>query len=147
MDPRTGLRFKAPRNWVKRIRTNPGIFRIASGQADVSGWAYPRAEKLPSTHAELEAARAALVAHAKTRNATFKLESSRITKLQRWPAIELLGTQKILGRTIRTRSVHIYRAGEYVIEALAPPSQFDVTNHKVLEPLLRSLEFRPLPRS
>jgi hypothetical protein len=87
------------------------------------------------------------VAHAKTRNATFKLDSSHITKLQGWPAIELRGTQKILGRTIRTRSVHIYRAGEYVFEALAPPAQFDVTNDRVLEPLLRSLKFRPLPGS
>jgi hypothetical protein len=123
------------------------MFRIASGQADVSGWAYPRTEKLPATHAELEAARDALVAHAKTRNGTFKLDSSRITKVQGWPAIDLLGTQEILGRMVRTRSVHIYRAGEYVIEALAPPAQFDTTNRKVLEPLLRSLRFRPLPES
>jgi hypothetical protein len=147
VDPRTGLHFDAPRNWVKRIRQNPGMFRLASGQADVSGWAYPRAEKLPSTRAELETARDALVAHAKTRNPTYALESSKITKVQDWPAIELLGTQRIQGRTIRTRSVHIYRAGEYVIEALAPPSQFAVANEKVLEPLLRSLEFRPLPES
>src|SRR5207244_3563851 len=61
-DPRTGLRFEAPRNWVKRIRTNPGIFRIASGGADVSGWAYPRPGiQLPTTHAQLAAARDALV--------------------------------------------------------------------------------------
>lgn len=123
------------------------MFRLASGQADVSGWAYPRAEKLPSTKAELEAARDALVAHAKTRNATFRLESSQITKVKGWPAVDLRGTQQILGRTIETRSVHIYRAGEYVIEALAPPGQFGVTNDKVLEPLLRSLRFRPLPGS
>ena len=57
-DPRTGLRFEAPTNWVKRIRTNPGIFRIASGSADVSGWAYPRTEKLPQTQQELERPRA-----------------------------------------------------------------------------------------
>src|SRR5947208_11880308 len=72
-DPRTGLRFSAPLNWVKRIRTNPGIFRIASGSADVSGWAYPRYEKLPKTEAELRTARDGLVQLAKQRNPSFRL--------------------------------------------------------------------------
>lgn len=143
-DPRTGLRFQAPLNWVKRIRTSPGIFRIASGSADVSGWAYPRAEKLPQTPEQLATARDALVRQAQQRNASFRLESSRITKLQQWPAIELRGTQKILGREIHTRSVHVYRAGEYVFEALAPAPAFAVADRKVLAPLLRSLKFRPL---
>lgn len=144
-DPRTGLRFEAPLNWVKRIRTNPGIFRIASGSADVSGWGYPRSEKLPETRAELERARDALVTQAKQRNATFELSSSAITKVQEWPAIELRGTQEILGRAIQTHSIHVYRAGEYVFEALAPPEVFAIADTKVLAPLVESLEFRPLP--
>jgi hypothetical protein len=144
-DPRTGLKFEAPLNWVKRIRTNPGVFRIASGSADVSGWAYPRTEKLPQTENELATARDALVALAKQRNPSFRLSSSRITKIQEWPAIELRGTQRILGRVIETHSVHVYRAGEYVFEALAPASAFEIADHEVLEPLLRSLRFRPLP--
>jgi hypothetical protein len=146
-DPRTGLRFQAPRNWVKRIRQNPGMFRIASGGADVSGWAYPRAEKLPQTPAELATARDALVAQAKRRNASFSLTRSRITKVRGFPAIELRGTQRILGKPVVTRSVHIFRAGEYVIEALAPAKDFDLTDKRVLDPLLRSLAFRPLPPS
>lgn len=145
VDQRTGLRYRAPTNWIKRGRAAPGMFRIASGHAEVSGWAYPRSEKLPESVAELEAARDALVAHARTRNPTFRLESSRLTKVQRWPAIELRGTQTIEGRRIQTRSVHIYRAGEYVIEALAPPGQFTVADRRVLDPLIRSLEFRPVP--
>jgi hypothetical protein len=143
-DPRTGLRFEAPLNWVKRIRANPGIFRIASGSADVSGWAYPRAQRLPSTHAQLVAARAALVRQAEQRNRSFKLTSSAITKLQGSPAIELRGTQNILGRPVETHSVHVFRGGEYVFEALAPPSSFAIADQKVLAPLLRSLQFRPL---
>jgi hypothetical protein len=143
-DPRTGLRFDAPVNWGKRIRTNPGIFRVASGAADVSGWAYPRGEKLPQTRAELATARNALVAEAKKRNPSFRLDSSAITKLKGWPSIELRGSQAILGRRVQTHSVHVYRAGEYVFEALAPPSSFAVADQKVLAPLLRSLEFRPL---
>jgi hypothetical protein len=144
-DPRSGIRFQAPVNWVKRIRTNPGIFRIASGAADVSGWAYPRYEKLPQTNAELETARDALIAEAKKRNATFQLSSSAITRVQGSPAIDLRGKQKILGREIQTRSVHVYRTpGEYVFEALAPASSFKVADQKVLTPLLRTLKFRSL---
>jgi hypothetical protein len=143
-DPRTGLRFAVPLNWVKRIRTNPGVFRVASGAADVSGWAYPRTEKLPRTHAELATAREALIREAQKRNASFKLSSSAITKVHGWPAIELRGTQQILGRQIETHSVHVFRAGEYVFEALAPASSFTVADQKVLAPLIRSLQFRAL---
>jgi hypothetical protein len=123
------------------------MFRIASGGAEVSGWAYPRTERLPQTAAELRAARNALVAQAKRRNASFAVTGGRITKVQGYPAIELRGTQRILGRRITTHSVHIFRAGEYVIEALAPAKDFELTDKRVLEPLLRSLKFRPLPPS
>jgi hypothetical protein len=145
-DPRTGLRFQAPRNWVKRLRGYPGIFRIASGGADVSGWAYSRdGVALPKTQAELETARDALVRQAQSRNSTFRLTGSRITTLHGSPAIELRAAQEIFGKPVQTRSVHVYRGGEYVFEALAPASQFQVADQRVLEPLLRSLRFRPLP--
>jgi hypothetical protein len=142
-DPRTGLRFAAPLNWVKRIRTNPGIFRIASGAADVSGWAYPRYEKLPRTSMQLRTARDALIAQAKRRNPSFALTSSKISSVKGSPAIELRGTQQILGRQIETHSIHVYRVpGEYVFEALAPAGSFALADEKVLAPLVRSLEFR-----
>ena len=142
-DPRTGLRFSAPLNWVKRIRASPGIFRVASGAADVSGWAYPRAERLPRTHSQLATARDALIAEAKKRSSSFTLASSRITTVQGSPAIELRGSQQILGRRIETHSIHVYRApGEYVFEALAPKSSFAIADTKVLEPLVRSLKWR-----
>ena len=113
----------------------------------MSGWAYPRTEKLPQTDAELATARDALVAQAKQRNPSFALTSSRLTKVQDSPAIELRGTQEILGRRVTTHSVHIFRRGEYVIEALAPAKDFALTDKRVLEPLVRSLKFRPLPPS
>jgi hypothetical protein len=72
---------------------------------------------------------------------------SRITTVQGSPAIDLRGTQQILGKRVVTRSVHIFRAGEYVIEALAPAQDFALTDKRVLDPLLRSLVFRPLPPS
>jgi hypothetical protein len=146
-DPRTRLRFVAPINWTKRIRHNPGVVRISSGDADVSGWAYARSEPLPKTPAQLAAARDALVKLAQQRNPTFKLSSSDITQtVHGASAVELRGTQRILGQTIVTHSVHIYRGfGEYVFEALAPARDFQTADQKVLEPLLRSLDFSQVP--
>ena len=145
-DPRTGLRFEAPRNWTRRIRQNPGMFRIASGGADISGWAYFRVEPLPKTDAELTTAREALVKRAKERNPSFKLIGARNTKVQGFPAVEVAGTQRIFGSVVATRSIHVYRGGEYVFEVLAPPGQkFDTANKRVFEPLMHSLEFAPLP--
>ncbi len=147
-DPRSRLRFAVPVNWVKRIRTNPGIVRIASGDAEVSGWAYARTEPLPSTRPQLTAARDALVAAAKRRSPSFVLGSSTITRVKGAPAIELRGTQQIFGKPVRTHSVHIYRGfGEYVFEALAPARDFATADQKVLGPLLRSLDFSQAPAS
>ena len=145
-DPRTKLRFQAPVNWTKRIRQNPGVVRLSSGDAEVSGWAYPRSEKLPRTQAELATARDALVQRAQQRNPTFKLTGSEITRVKDAPAVIVTGTQRILGRDITTRSVHIYRGfGEYVFEALAPGRDFAIADQKVLEPLLQSLDFSQVP--
>jgi hypothetical protein len=88
----------------------------------------------------------ALVQRAQQRNRSFKLSASRITRIQGAPAIELRGTQRIFGRVISTRSVHIYRGfGEYVFEALAPARDFAVADRHVLDPLLRSLDFSKVP--
>jgi hypothetical protein len=145
-DPRTKLRFAAPVNWTKRIRHIPGVVRISSGDAEVSGWAYPRSEPLPSTKAQLAAARDALVQLAVQRNPTFKLTSSAITRVHGAPAISLLGSQRIFDRDITTHSVHIFRGfGEYVFEALAPANHFAIADQKVLTPLLASLDFSQAP--
>ena len=146
-DPRSRLRFAVPVDWIKRIRRPPGIVRISSGDADVSGWAYPRTQALPTTPAQLAAARDALVALAKKRNPTFQLSSSDITtRIQGSPTIQVRGTQRLLGQTIVTHSVHVFRGiGEYVFEALAPRRDFATADQKVLEPLLRSLDFSEIP--
>jgi hypothetical protein len=85
------------------------------------------------------------VRQAQQRSPSYKLSSSTTSKVQGWPAIELRGTQELLGRQVQTRSVHVFRAGEYVFEAIAPAKDFTLANDRVLEPLLHSLRFRPLP--
>jgi hypothetical protein len=145
-DPRTKLRFATPVNWTKRIRPIPGVVRLTSGDAEVSGWAYPRSERLPSTTAELTAARDALVRLAVQRNPSFKLSASEITRVHGAPAVSVRGSQRILGRDITTHSVHIYRGfGEFVFEALAPADHFAIADQQVLEPLLASLDFSQVP--
>ena len=141
-EPRTGLSIEVPSNWQRDFRALPGIFRIFSGAAQVSGWAYERTEALPGDGAELAAAEEALVAESKRRNATLEVDRSRTFEVAGAPAIEITGTQTIDGSPIRTRSVHFFRDGyEYVIEALSPPAAFGRTDRGVLQPLLESVRF------
>lgn len=141
-EPRTGLSIEVPGNWRRDFRSPPGMFRIASGAAQVSGWAYRRSEPLPAGDEDLEAAKDALVEESKRRNATLRVESTRISTVAGAPAVELVGVQTVEGQVMRTRSVHFYRGGtEYVVEALAPPRAFAKADHGVLRPLLASLRF------
>ena len=147
-DPRTGLRFEAPLNWVKRIRTNPGIFRIASGAADVSGWAYPRTEKLPQTHAELATARDALVALAQAAQPELRADlAARSRRCKGWPAIELRGTQKILGRRDRrpTASTSSAPASTCSRRSRRRGCVRASPTSRCSRRSLQSLQFRPLP--
>jgi hypothetical protein len=51
------------------------------------------------------------------------------------------GEQTVSQRLLRTRSVHVFDGDvEYVIEAIAPPADYDVVERGVLTPLLSSLE-------
>ena len=141
-EPRTGISIEVPRNWQRDFRASPGMFRIFSGAAEVSGWAYKRAEPLPADDAALDAAREALVAESKRRNPSLKVDSARPREVAGARGIEITGSQTIEGRRIRTHSVHFYRDGtEFVIEALAPAEAFGKADRGVLEPLLRSLRF------
>ena len=141
-EPRTGISVEVPRNWQRDFRVSPGMFRIVSGAAQVSGWAYKRTEPLPADDAALERAREDLVEEAKRRNPTLKLTATRLREVAGAPGIELVGAQTIEGAQIRTRSVHFFRDGtEFVIEALGPPEVFGKADRAVLEPLLNSLRF------
>jgi hypothetical protein len=119
------------------------MFRFSSGAGEVSGWAYQRTEPLPADDAALVAAKDALVAEASKRNGTLKVERSGTRKVAGAPAVEIVGTQTINGRPVRSHSVHFFRDGyEYVVEALAPEEEFPVADKGVLEPLLRTLRFK-----
>jgi len=141
-EARTGLSIEVPRTWQRDYRESPGLFRLVSGAAQVSAWAYKRTEPLPADDASLAAARDALVAEAKRRNPTLTVDAVRTREVGGAPGIEIVGSQEIEGTLVRTRSVHFFRDGaEFVIEALAPRRAFAKADRIVLERILDSLRF------
>lgn len=139
--PAAGMTFAAPANWRLRERESPAVFTLASGTAQVNGFAYRRSEPLPARGPALEAARERLVAEVRERDPRFRLTRARTASVDGAPAIELRGEQVIARQRYRTRSVHVFRgSAEYVLEALAEPRHFRLVDRGVLAPLLDSLE-------
>lgn len=135
-----GITLERPVNWKLRRRDAPGVFEILSGEALVAGWAYTRSEPLPESAEQLESARKRLVEAIEQRDPAFELKASGTGEVADSPSIEILGTQVISKRRLRTRSVHVFEGDvEYVFEALAPPESFTRTN-RVLDQALRSME-------
>lgn len=138
--PDAGVAFTAPANWVDADRRDPRIGGIQSGRATLAVWRYVRAEPLPEAAAELRRVRRLLIDRVEARDATFRLESSRVTRRGGAPAVELTGAQTIAGRPVRVRSAHVYTGGaELVLDAYAAPQDFDRLDATVFEPALASL--------
>jgi hypothetical protein len=120
-----GVFFRAPTNW-----------RIIDGT-----------EPLPETLDQLGAARDALVAQVKQRDATFKLSSSRLVLKPGLRAVELVGSGTNQGRKRRVRSLHAYGDGaEVIVDAFAPPKVFSRVDKQTFARVARSLKLRA-PRS
>lgn len=135
-----GIELERPANWKIRRRDPPGVFEILSGEALVAGWAYPREEPLPETASQLDAAARRLTEAIVERDSSFRVRRAEPSSVGDSLAIDILGTQRISKRKLRTRSVHVFEGNvEYVFEALAPPRPFKRTN-KVLAQILRTLE-------
>jgi hypothetical protein len=139
--PEAGMTFARPRNWTIRRRELPGVFELVSGEAVVSGWAYPRVEPLPDTAPELEGAKNRLIGAIKERDPEYKVKRAVVREIAGAPAIDVSGEQVVSRRTLRTRSVHVFKGNvEYVIEGIAPPADYETVERGVLMPLLDSLE-------
>ena len=138
--PRVGAKLTVPAGAPLERRRRPGVLRLSLGEPFISVFAYKRTEQIPRSPGELKAARRRLIGEVERRGRTFELRSSRLTEVAGAKAIELVGDQTILGGSLRTRSVHVYkRNAEYVFELLAPPRDFDRLERDVFDPLLRSL--------
>lgn len=139
--PRAGMSLEHPANWKLRRRDAPGAFELLSGEAIVAGWAYPREEPLPETDADLEAAKDRLVEAIEERDPDYRLGTVLVREVAGASAIDVSGEQVLSKRTLGTRSVHLFKGEvEYVIEAIAPPADFELVERRVLTPLLDSLE-------
>jgi hypothetical protein len=122
---RAGMRVAVPRASVVVKRRSPALFRATVADWYVSGFAYRRKEQLPRSRRQLRAARRRLVAEVRRRDPRFKLVSARLTRSHGSPAVQVTGDQVLDRRSLRTRSLHVYKGrGEYVLEMAAPVSEF-----------------------
>jgi hypothetical protein len=139
--PDAGMSVTHPANWRLRRQEAPEVFELVSGQAVVAAWAYPREEPLPATDAELEGAKDRLVDAIKERDPAFRFKRVVIREVANAAAIAVRGTQTLSRQTLLTTSVHVFKGNvEYVIEAIAPPADYELVDREVLTPLLESVE-------
>lgn len=137
-----GLRFLTPVNWGYRTGEAPLVAQLASGQAQIAIWRYPRAQPLPRTLKELRLARHYLAGAARARDRTLKLQAGNIGPIDNRPSVTLLARETIAGQPRSVRSTHVYAYGaEFVVDALAPPSDFARVDRELFVPLVRSLHF------
>lgn len=139
--PTQGVKFQRPSAWRYAPGTPPLLGTMSSGLTTIAVWRYPRAEKLPTTLDELNAARDALVAAAKARDSTFKVIKAKGTRAAHHPAVVIVADETVAGQPRRVRSTHIYAAGaEVVVDAFAPADQFEQVESPIIVQLVRTFE-------
>ena len=137
--PAAGVKIDAPRGWGLTRLALPAVFTSASGDAQLSAFAYRREQPLP-TPARLDDARRELVRLARRRNRSFALLEASTTRIGDVPAVAVVGEQTIGRRQVRTLSVHLYRGNvEYVFEGLATLAHFDRVDREVFGPAIGSV--------
>lgn len=139
--PRAGLEVALPANLdVASSERPPAVFRAALGEPFVSCFAYPRTEQLPRDAKELEDARVRLGRAVQGRDAGYRLQSSRVTRVDGAGAVELVGEQTLARRQVTVRSLHVFRGqAEYVIEIVAPSKGFSTFDRRVTPLVKRTL--------
>lgn len=137
--------FGRPSTWTVIPGPPPQLAQISSGKAVASVFAYPRTD-LRTDDAAVEASRGRLLRSLRRRAPGFEVESSRIIEVDDAPAVEITGRGRVGARTVRTRSVHVYKgAAEYVIDAYAAPEAFERANTIAFEPLLATIRLGGSP--
>lgn len=140
--PAAGITFpKAPSGWARSTAAPPIVATIATGEATIGVFRYPRTEALPKTKAELNAAATALVAAAKARDPSFtEIKRGRL-KVDGQPAVQIRGTETIAGQPRTVRTTHVYAfGGEIVVDAYAPEKDFRRVDAQAFRPLVASMK-------
>lgn len=136
-----GLTVELPRNLDVRGAEPPGLFRASFGKSVVAAFAYRRREPLPADDQQLSMALDRLERAAKERSRSYRVVDSRTTEVAGARAVELLGDQTISQGRLRTRSLHVYKgSAEYVIELLAPRTEFARIDRSIFPTIRRTLE-------
>ena len=142
--PEYGVSFQAPGGWGLRKGPLPLLSTANSGSAVIAVWRYDRAEPLPRSRSDVDAARNRLVEAIKIRDKTFEVASSRRTKVDGAPAVEVAGTGTIEGNRRRIRSTHVYAKGsEVIVDTYAAPEDFDRVDRAAFRPVVDSLKIDP----
>jgi hypothetical protein len=142
--PQAGVTLRrAPAGWTRISGAAPAVATIATGQATIGIFRYPRTEPLPKTKGQLEAAATALVAAAKARDPTFtEIKRAQLT-IDGQPAVQIRGTETIDGQPRTVRTTHVYAHGaEVVVDAYAPAVDFRRVDAQVFRPLLATIWVR-----
>jgi hypothetical protein len=138
--PAAGIAFRAPGGWRVADGQAPLVATVITGRAQVAIWRYERTEELPEGEQELEAARDALVGAIADRAEDFEVQSTRIVRKEGLEGVEILGRGTIGGEPRRIRSLHAFAHGaEVVVDASAPPDEFERIDEETFGPLSRSL--------
>lgn len=143
--PSGDVTFGRPSTWSVTGGALPKIAQISSGDAVDTVFAYPRTD-LPEDPAGVEASRQRLLASLHERDPSFDVESSRVREVDGAPAVEIIGSGRIAGRAVKTKSVHVYKgAAEYVIDAYARPKYFRRAETEAFNPLLATIRLGGFP--
>jgi hypothetical protein len=142
--PAAGVSFRAPRSWPVISQQAPLVTVVASGNAAIALWRYPRSEPPPASGARLAAARGSLLAAIRARQGAIQVLGSRLVRVGGAPAIQVNAIERIDGRPRRVLSTHVFAGGgEIVLEEYAPPALFRRLRRPVFAPVRRSLAIIP----
>jgi hypothetical protein len=138
--PEAGVAFEAPGGWNVERGEDPLVATVQSGRATVAVWRYPRTEPLPRTREDLEAAAESLRAAVQARDGAFEFDYARVVRRPGIRGVEVKGSGRNQGAERAVRSLHVYAEGaEIVVDAYAPPKDFERVDEAVFVPLTRSL--------
>ncbi len=141
--PGAGASLSVPRNWAL-LGTHSNVLLVldTSGGAVIALWRYPLAGAAPRSPQQLRLALQRLIASARGRSHSLKVNSSGVTRIAGRPALTLDTDQHIGHRERRLISTHVFGPSEeLVLEEYAPPHYFPAVDRDVFVSVLHSLTF------
>lgn len=143
--PQAGASLSLPRNWAL-LRTHSNVLLVldTSGGAVIALWRYPLHGSAPQGAQQLKLALQRLIASARGRDHSLKVNSSEVTQIAGRPALTIDTDEHIGHGERRLISTHVFGSGEeLVLEEYAPPQYFSAVDRAVFASVLHSLTLTP----